>query len=54
MKRCTPIVYVCGVCPNSRARHYSVDCEQHEHSYSTELFANALAEAMIHRMEASR
>ncbi len=38
---------------NGCVRHFDVDCEQHEHSYSTMLFADAVAEAMIHRYETS-
>lgn len=54
-RRCNPIIYRMHtfVLNNNLIRHVLVDCEQHEHSYHTPLFADAVAEAMIHRYEAS-
>lgn len=55
MKRCAVIVYRSRFWTYKATwRHFSVDCEQHEHSTHSLLFADAVAEAMIHRFEASR
>ena len=48
MKECEPIIYRSAI-----TGWITVDCEQHEYSHSMLLFADAVAEAMIHRYETS-
>lgn len=55
-KRCAVTIYSCTFCRLQKCdeRHLIVECDQHEHSYDTPLFADAISEAMIHRFEVSR
>lgn len=51
-KCCDVIVYRSRWWPGSR--EWAIDCEQHEISYGSVFFFDAIAEAMIHRSEVGR